>query len=65
MKLQNSTVTPPSTPSQPVRRCNFALPAVNSRAADANEGHNRAVYSANCDFYALNSLFGEIEFPVP
>jgi hypothetical protein len=62
MKLQNSTIDQPSTPSQPVCRGNFAHRSADSRAAFANDGHNRAVRSADC---VLNSLFREIVFPVP
>jgi hypothetical protein len=64
VKLQNSTVTSASTLSRPVCRYNFTYRTDASRAAVANDGHNRPVRSADCVCYGLNSLFREIVFPV-
>jgi hypothetical protein len=65
IEREKSTVIPASALSKQVCRRKFVLPTVDSRAAVANDGHNRTVRNADCVFYGLNSLFREIVFPVP
>jgi hypothetical protein len=60
MLVQNSSV---ARHPRPASRSGAAI-FYDSRAAAANDRHNRAVRSANYVFYGLNSLFREIEFPV-
>jgi hypothetical protein len=60
MLVQNSSVA--RHPRPPSRSA--AVIFYDSRAADAIDGQNRAVRSANCVFCVLNSLFRKIVFPV-